>query len=229
MFARKKLIDLTHPLDSTVPTWTGCCGFRAEVKCDYSDGCRVQKYTMHAGIGTHIDAPAHFVPHGVTVGHISLSMLFASLCVIDVSMNVRENADYQITVEDICKYEDQHGTIPPQSLVVGYTGWEKRWATPDRYRNVDEHGIMRFPSFRSEAADALLEREIVGIGIDTLSPDPADSLFPVHHKILGAGRYILENLASLHLVPARGAWGIVLPPKIDQGTEAATRVVAIVQ
>ncbi len=49
-----KLIDLTHVLDSTIPTWNGGCGFNHDVHIDYSD-CqgedkfRVMKVKMHAG------------------------------------------------------------------------------------------------------------------------------------------------------------------------------------
>ncbi|KJV56975.1 putative metal-dependent hydrolase domain protein [Orientia tsutsugamushi str. Kato PP] len=49
-----KLIDLTHALDSTIPTWNGGCGFHHDVHIDYSD-CqgedkfRVMKVKMHAG------------------------------------------------------------------------------------------------------------------------------------------------------------------------------------
>jgi kynurenine formamidase len=59
-----KLIDLTHELDSAIPTWNGGCGFNHDVHVDYSD-CqgedkfRFMKVKMHAGIGTHMDAPSH--------------------------------------------------------------------------------------------------------------------------------------------------------------------------
>jgi kynurenine formamidase len=65
-----KLIDLTHVLDSTIPTWNGGCGFNHDVHIDYAD-CeaqdkfRVMKVKMHAGIGTHMDAPSHCIPGGI--------------------------------------------------------------------------------------------------------------------------------------------------------------------
>ena len=56
-----KLIDLTHTLDSNLPSWDGDCGFNHTIKLDYQD-CksdvkfRVQQVTMQAGIGNHIDS-----------------------------------------------------------------------------------------------------------------------------------------------------------------------------
>lgn len=64
-----KLIDLTHTLDSAIPAWNGGCGFNHDLHIDYSD-CegedkfRVMKVKMHAGIGTHMDAPSHCIAKG---------------------------------------------------------------------------------------------------------------------------------------------------------------------
>ena len=73
---------------------------------------------------------------------------------------------------------------------------------------------------------SLAEKNIVGIGIDTLSPDGSNMSFPVHHKILGAGKYIIENLCHLEKLPAVGARVMALPLKIKNGSEAPCRVIA---
>ena len=95
---------------------------------------------------------------------------------------------------------------------------------------MDGAGVMHFPSVKGEVVDYLLERNIVGLGIDVLSPDcPVDSMFPVHHKALGADKYILENLANLDQVPRTGSQCLVMPPKIKDGAEATVRVVCLVK
>ena len=55
---------------------------------------------------------------------------------------------------------------------------------------------MHFPGFSTELAKVLVEmRGVVGIGIDTLSPDRGISTdFGVHQTILSAGCYIIENM-----------------------------------
>lgn len=40
-------VDLTHPLHEGIPTWSGGCGFRLEVKLDYPQGVRVQLSLIH--------------------------------------------------------------------------------------------------------------------------------------------------------------------------------------
>ncbi|WP_371220387.1 cyclase family protein [Orientia tsutsugamushi] len=84
-----KLIDLTHLLDSTIPTWNGGCGFNHDVHIDYSD-ChgeykfRVMKVKMHAGIGTHMDAPSHCIPGGRFIHDFDVNDLIMTCVVIDV-------------------------------------------------------------------------------------------------------------------------------------------------
>lgn len=226
MFGNVTLIDLTHTLHPDIPTWDGTCGFQQEIVRDYNEGrSRNMRYQCHAGIGTHMDAPAHFIPHGATIADIPLTQLVVPLCMLDVSKEA--HADFQITAKHIIDYEKKHGRIPKNCLFVGYTGWSKRWSHPNSFRNQDASGTMHFPTYHKDAADLLLERGIAGIGIDTLSPDRAASGYPVHHAILGAGKYILENLANMDAMPAVGGYVIALPIKIRDGVESAVRAIGV--
>jgi len=159
-----KIIDLTHPLSPSIPTWSGSCGFCVEVKRDYDQEFCVQKLKMHAGIGTHMDAPSHRFPGKSSIADIALENLIVPACVIDVSD--KSNPNYEISVLDIERYESSYGKIPKGSLVIGYTGWSKFWETPSLYRNEDETGKMHFPAFSSSAAELLLSRNIAGIAIE---------------------------------------------------------------
>jgi kynurenine formamidase len=88
---------------------------------------------------------------------------------------------------------------------------------------------MHFPGFSVDAARLLLERKVSGLGCDTLSIDPGNSPdFPVHHLVLGAGVYQLENLADLSQVPESGAFLIAAPIKLEGGSGGAVRVFALV-
>jgi len=109
------------------------------------------------------------------------------------------------------------------------TGWASRWPDVQRYRNTDSKGEMHFPGFSVEAAKILLERKISGLGCDTLSIDPGNSKdFPVHHLVLGAEEYQLENLRDLSSLPEAGASVIVAPIKLEGGSGGAVRVFALV-
>ena len=226
LFSQYKFIDLTYTLNSTIPTWNGSCGFEHSVKMDYEAGCRVQAVKMHAGVGTHIDAPSHFFRDAHSVSDIPIEALIVPVCVIDVSN--RNNASYRVSEADISSYEKDFRKIPEKSLVIAYTGWDKYWKDPKQYRNLNQEGHMQFPGFSKKAAEILVEKNVVGIGIDTLSPDGSDMTFPVHHIILGADKYIIENLTHCDKLLPMGAYVIALPLKVQEGTESAIRAVGLV-
>lgn len=220
------IIDLTHEIDPLMPSWTGRPAFRFEVKMDYDEGVRVLKYSCHAGVGTHIDAPAHFFRDGKRVAEIPLEELMAPLCVIDVS--AKRAPHLFIQPEDVVQYEERWGEIERGNFVCGYTSWDAYWHDATRYRNADASGKMRFPGFSKEAAELLVARGVSGIGIDTLSPDGSHDGFPVHEVILGSGKWIVENVAHLKSVPARGTTMGIFPMKIAVGTEAPVRCISFV-
>ncbi len=219
------IVDLTHTLDKSIPTWSGSCGFKAHTLIDYNDGLKVQEYFLSAGIGTHMDAPAHFIPHAQSISEIELTKLIAPLRFIDVSL--KADALYEITVEDIKNHENRYGAINKNNFVLFYTGWSKHWPNIHNYRNLNKNNTMEFPTLSLESAEYLLKRNIVGIGIDTLSPDKDGSHFPVHHILLKAHKYIVENVDIYDNLPAKGATIVIAPLKIKDGTESPVRIFAL--
>lgn len=225
-FSQFTFIDLTHSLSSDIPHWGNGCGFQHKIELDYSSCTsdvkfRVQSLQMFAGIGTHMDAPLHCIPDGASITDIPLQSLIVPCRVIDVSDKADENERYCVSSDDISRFENEHGMIPKNTFVIFYTGWDKWWSSPKKYRSE-----LVFPSVSKEAAELLLTRDIVGIGIDTLSPDTGDSGFPVHQLMLGAGKYIIENINNAKQLGS-AAQIIVLPIKIEGGTEAPVRLIGI--
>ncbi|MDN3504834.1 MAG: cyclase family protein [Rhabdochlamydiaceae bacterium] len=228
MFSNCKIIDLTHSIDDSIATWNGSCGFQHEVKLSYEQaGICVQKFEMHAGIGTHMDAPTHFFEHGESIGQLDIAHFFAPLICIDLSAKVSPTLFAQVA--DIRSFEKTYGDIPKGAFVALYTSWSKYWFDSVKYRNEGIDKLMAFPGYSSECAELLLERGVVGIGIDTLSPDGSNmTTFPVHKHILGAGLYIVENMKNLNLLPPVGAFIANLPMKIEVGSESAIRSVGFI-
>lgn len=220
-----KKIDLTHTLSPNIPHWDGDCCFKANIAVDYKDCTppnlfRVQKLEMKAGAGTHIDAPAHCFADGKTVDVLELENLVTECMVIHTDVIAE---DYLITAEVLEKFEKENGKIPENSFVIFHTGWDQYWDDAEKYRN-----NLKFPSLHEDVAKFLLERNVVGVGIDTLSPDAVGKDFPVHRLLLGAGKFIVENIANAKLLPPTGAKVTILPIKIKDGTEAPVRVIAFV-
>ena len=242
---RCRCIECGFPLSETSTLWPTCAAIQRHVHKSPEDtqgslGARSkQSISINCGSGTHIDAPAHFIPHGRTVEQLSVDELAQiPLAVIDVTAAVGRDPDFYLAVEHILLDEEMHGIIPPGALVCVRTGWaEQRYHNAAAYRNqcdledIDDYldmPRMHFPGIGADAAALLVrERGAVGIGIDTLSPDGGscgDGKFAAHHIILGEDRYILENLLLTNEVPPRSATAIVAPLYFEKAPEAPARV-----
>lgn len=211
------LIDLTHPLNESIPTWDGSEGFRLSEE---------ERIRLLTNSGTHIDAPSYFAEKRASVDEIPLSQLFAPACLIDVSAHAK--ADMRIGRDEIEMYEKEHGAIPEKSIVVAFTGWSRFWSVPEEYRNPDQAGALRFPTFGISAIELLLERDVAGVAIDTLALEPLDSDYSCHRMLMDEGKFIIENIANAHRLPPKGAFIIALPLKIEGGVEAPARVIALI-
>jgi kynurenine formamidase len=120
--------------------------------------------------------------------------------------------------------------MPAGAFVAMDAGWDARAETADRFLNRDAKGTMHAPGFGEPAARFLVgERDICGVGVDTLSLDAgAAEKFVAHLAILGAGKYGVELLANLGRVPPSGATVIVGAPKHAGASGGPARVLALV-
>lgn len=137
-----------------------------------------------------------------------------------------------MTVEDITKFEAEHGKIASGAIVLLRTGWGSRW--PDRLAYLGDNkpgdaSNLHFPSYGPEAVEFLIrERRVGTIGVDTASIDPGTSQdFPVHRLAAANNVSGLENLANLNELPPVGATVIALPMKIGGGSGGPVRAIAL--
>src|ERR1700675_2095139 len=227
---KTRVLDLSYAISDKLVPWPGDEKFfEAKVNATIEkNGYFTRSFWMLEHYGTHLDAPAHFPPGKATVDQIPAKQLFGPAVVLDARAEVVKNADYQLPVRRIVEWEQAHGQIPPGAIVLLRTGWAARWPDVERYRNQESgnadknradqqgtaQGKMHFPGFSAEAAKMLIERKVSGIGCDTLSADyGASEDFAVHHLVLGAGLYQLENLSDLSGLPEAGAFLVVAPIK----------------
>ena len=226
---RQQVVDLTHVLHSDIPILPGDVPFTMSRLVDHDQGYRLHKLEMGENVGTHVDAPLYLLAGGRGIERLTASDLVVPAVVIDMRKEVEQSADYQLSANDIIDWEGANGPVPVGSLVILNSGWHTRFDKPKEYLNQDAEGVMHFPGFGRDAVQLLLERDVVGIGIDTLSVDPGASQdFAAHKVMLAAGKYQIENLANLDALPAVGATVIVGVLPIADGTEAPARVIALV-
>ncbi|WP_417321470.1 cyclase family protein [Erythrobacter aureus] len=239
-----RTIDLTQTLSPDTPTlvlppeFNQCAGFSKEEISRYDErgvAWYWNNFTVSEHTGTHFDAPVHWasgkdLPNNST-NTIPPADFLAPAVVIDISQQSAADPDYLLTVADIEAWEEAHGCIPPRNWVLLRTDWSKREG--EAYTNRHEDGAHT-PGPTTEAVRFLLEqRDIHGLGVETIGTDAGqahllDPAYPAHTLIHGAGRYGLQCLENLDLLPATGSIIVAAPLKIEDGSGSPLRVLALV-
>ncbi|MGI9422390.1 MAG: cyclase family protein [Hyphomicrobiaceae bacterium] len=240
-----EVVDLTHTLDPDFPViilppeFGQCARFRIEEISAYDHRGPAWKWHniyMSEHTGTHFDAPSHWisgrdVANGA-VDEIPIANFVGPVSVIDCSKEVAQNEDYELTPNVIESWEDRHGVIPEDSWVLMRTDWSKRSGAD--YLNMREDG-PHSPGPTPEGIRYLVEkRNIRGFGTETVGTDAGQGVhytppYPAHFILHGAGKYGLQCLANLDLLPPTGAVLIAAPLKIRNGTGSPLRVLAMLE
>lgn len=222
--------DLTHAYDEAFPTYFGAPGVTMTQEFNFAEnGFNLMSMALNEHTGTHVDAPLHFSADGNSVDEIPVGTLVAPLCVIDIAARAAEDADAQVTPDDIKAWIAANGDIPENACVAMHSGWGPKTGG-DGFRNADGDGVMHFPGFHIEAAKMLMEETgAQSMAVDTLSLDHGPSAdFAVHYAWLPTGRFGIENIANLDKVPAAGATIVIGAPKHRGGTGGPARIFAMV-
>ena len=233
-----RTVDLSHAYGGDTLYWpTDTTGFRLETLAEgQTPGgwfYATKRFETAEHGGTHLDAPFHFAEGGDDAASIPLDRLVLPGVVIDVSAAAAEDPDHLVRPEDVLAWEETHGRVPAGAAVLIRTGWAARWPDPLAYLGDDTPGAtgnLHFPGIGEAAARLLVDDRGAGLlGIDTASIDRGQSTDFIAHRIgAAAGVPNLENLADLSVLPPSGFLLAALPMKIEGGTGAPARVVALV-
>jgi kynurenine formamidase len=177
-----------------------------------------RKITMGTHTGTHIDAPRHYIPNGITVDQIPLDTLIGPATVCDV----RHRADSPILIADL---EPQLAQKPTERILL-YTDWVKHYGDWAYFRG--------HPFLAVETGQWLIDRGLKLLGMDSPQADDPrhtrhhDPDSPIHYLLLGAGVVMVENLCRLDELLGSPFELIVSPLKIQGADGSPVRAVAIV-
>jgi len=237
--SERKLVDLSHVYSDKTIYWVTAKEFKLDTvfngQTDKGFFYSANNFSTAEHGGTHIDAPIHFSEKGQSVDEIPLEKLIGNAIKIDISIKALNNADYLITIEDFKEWETKEKTkIPIGSIVLLQTGFSKFYPDKIKYLGTDQRGEnavkeLHFPGLSAKAAKWLVEyRNINAIGIDTPSIDYGQSeYFKSHVILLSQNIPVFENLTNLDKLPTYGFEIIALPMKIQGGSGAPLRIVAI--
>ncbi len=212
----KHYIDLTHLIEEDMPVWPEEPQPEIrELMTLGKDICTVQSIQFNNHLGTHLDAPSHFIEEGITIDQIPLETLIGKAIILDFTGKGKSSL---ITREDLQQHVDR---LEPGARVLLKTGWDKNFNPVAFFEG--------FPCLTLEAAEFLASRKIRLLGI-TPSPSPIDEPGQAIHKtLLGAGIVLLEAVKNLTLIDQDKCELIILPPPFKNFSGAPCRVVAVLE
>jgi arylformamidase len=195
-------IDISTPLVDGMAHWPGDPTPRVTRYADLErgDACTLTALAISAHTGTHVDAPRHYLEHGATLDEMPLGALLGRARVIEITDERR------VTAEALAGRRIRRGDRVLLRTRASCPGAPGPPAAAD--------GAALTP----EAASWLVARDVVCVGIDTLSVDPADSS-AAHRILLEAGVWIIEGLLLEGV--AAGVYELICLPLRLAGAEGA--------
>ncbi len=240
-----RVIDLTQTLAPEFPTivlppeFGQCAPFRLEEVSRYDargPAWYWNNFSVGEHTGTHFDAPIHWVsgkdlPENA-VDTIRPQKFIAPAVVIDCSAESAADPDFVLTIPFVEAWEARHGLIEPGSWVLLRTDWSSKSFAD--YAGLHEDGAHT-PGPGPEVVEWLVEaRDVLGFGTETIGTDAGQAHhfnppYPAHFYMHGKGRYGLQCLTNLDLLPPKGTVIVAAPLKIRQGSGSPLRVLALVE
>jgi arylformamidase len=172
----------------------------------------VTQLAICAHLGTHVDAPYHFLGgEAATVDQLPLNLLIGRAYVLQVDDKI----------DTITARELEAAEIPPRTRRVLFKTRNSRlWQQNDGKFAED------FVAVSPDGAQFLVERGIKLVGVDYLSVAPFADQAPTHQILLAAGIVVVEGLDLSKVSPGRYSL-YCLPLKISGADGAPARVILI--
>ena len=201
-----KIFDISLTLSPDLPVWPGDMPFELEQVDSIEAGAdaNVSRLSTSVHIGTHVDAPHHFMNDGRTVENLPLEVLTGPCYVTQLPDGIEA-----ITAEAL-----DGMSLPSNSVRILFgTRNSRLWAHGENEFQKD------FVAISEDGAEWLVERGIRLVGVDYLSVAPYTDSVPTHKILLQAGVVAVEGL-DLSAVP-RGFYELYCLPLKLQGSDGA--------
>ena len=256
-----RIVDLSLTLDDRFPcVWPGHMPFEHKVHNWYAvtagGGQRLRStaayytcwMTLDEHVGTHFDAPTHFIPppdsglpHASEMGEIygdrvPLELLQGPATVVDLRplrAGSENGVSPLVTPEFLERWEQENGLFRGGELVVLFSAWDELYKPyPDGRNYVQGPLVFRdhpgWPAPSAEAVEYLYDQGVRTLATDGPSIGAAHEGMSMHYAGLGRGMVYVEGLAQLEQLPIRGSYFVFMPLKIAESSGGSGRALAYV-
>lgn len=202
-----QIVDLSVLLSEKTPVYPGDPETKLEtISTVGKDGHLDSFLSTVTHTGTHIDAPAHMLAGGKTLGDFPISHFVGRGVYVRVENNTFD-------LETVKKTD-----IQEDDIVLFHTGMSECYGEPSYWQDR--------PAMSKEIAEYLVEQKVRMVGFDTGSADPKGSDgHPIHKTLLAGDVLIIENMANLDQLAGKNFTVYALPLKLNVDG-APTRVIA---
>lgn len=206
--------DISLTIHPDLPVWPGEPAVKLERirQIETGDTANVTHLSMGAHVGTHVDAPYHFLgADSMTIDQLPLNLLTGRAYVL----HLPDEVDL-ITADILAAAE-----IPPRTRRLLFrTRNSNLWQNPHHAFQED------FVAISADGAKYLVDRSVKLVGIDYLSIAPYTQSVETHETLLEAGIVVVEGL-NLGEV-SQGRYTLYcLPLKISGSDGAPARAILI--
>ena len=210
-----RVLDFTHIIRREMPVYPGTPRPELEPAGTYQrDGFRATQLTLDSHTGTHMDAPAHLFPAGLTLDALPPERFLGTALVISCDGAGEGSVLHMDRLEPVCKAADR------AEFLLFYTGWDRFWGREAYFGD--------YPVLGEDVVDYLIASGKRGVGVDTLGVDPIrDEALPIHRRLLGSGMIIIENLTGLAAAGAEPFTFCALPLHYENADGAPARAVGL--
>ncbi len=205
------IYDLTLTITPDLVVWPGSNPVEMEhvAHLDRGDDSTNTFLRLGAHTGTHLDAPAHFVPGGAGVEQLDLNVLVGPAVVIDVP----DGVDI-LTAEALDRLPIPAGAQRVLFRTRNSAIWAENTTT----------FVEDYVALERTGAQWIVDRGVKLVGIDYLSIAAWRDLIVTHQILLGAGVIAVEGL-NLAAVSAGTYQFVCLPVKLGGSDGAPVRAI----
>jgi arylformamidase len=207
-----RIYDVSVGISPQMPVWPGDSPVRLERVREIAKGANANVSRLECGVhvGTHVDAPSHFIDGSATVETLSLELLNGEATVVDLPEAEVLDAD---TLESA-------GIPPGARRVLFKTRNSEFWPGEGSEFRPD------FVAVDKSGAEWLVKKGVQLVGIDYLSIAPYKQSRPTHRVLLEAGVVVVEGLDLSEI--KRGLYTLhCLPLKLIGSDGAPARVILV--
>ena len=206
------IYDLTITLDEgTLPfPSTGDPHMTWRRLVDHTDNSlQVALFSMVTHLGTHIDAPLHFIKAGKTTAEIDLDKFCGNAVCIDIP-----NVNVNVALDLSSILSENRAIIEPGDIIILHTGWEDKVGSADYFN---------YPDFDIGTGALMESYELKGFGTDLPSLDHNGD---IHRDILGRELSVIESLVNLKPLIGKRFYFSAVPLKFADGDGSPVRAYA---